>query len=121
MARRSRARSSPGWLDDLYVLPTVSDEDAGDLLARSFGALAPQMTDAFDFVVVDTPPVLGTDDTRTIVSNANGHGVLLVVSAGSPSQPVHEAVLAMEALKAPVLGVVGNRVKESATYSYTQA
>ena len=111
----------PGWIDDLFVLPTVPDEDAGDLLARSFGALAPQMTSAFDFVVVDTPPILGTDDTRTIVSNANGHGVLLVVSAGSPSQPVHEAVLAMEALKASVLGVVGNRVKEAATYSYTQA
>jgi tyrosine-protein kinase len=114
------ARSvEPGWLEDLYVLPTASDSDAGDLLARGFGGLAPQMTDAFDFVVVDTPPVLGTDDTRTIVSNSNGHGVLLVVSAGSPSQPVHEAVLAMEALKAPMLGVVGNRVKDSGTYSYT--
>ncbi len=111
----------PGWLDNLYVLPTTQDSDAGDLLARSFADLAPEMTNAFDYVVVDTPPLLGTDDTRSIVSTANGHGVLLVVAAGSPSQPVHEAVLAMEALKAPVLGIVGNRVKDAPAYSYADS
>ena len=111
----------PGWVDNLYVLPTESDAEAGDLLARGFAGLAPQLTQSFDLVVIDTPPILGTDDTRTIVSNGNGHGVLLVVSAGSPAQPVHEAVLAMETLKAPVLGVVGNRVKDDVSYSYSLA
>lgn len=107
-----------GWFDNLDVLPTQADSDAGDLLAQSFGGVAGQMMSGYDYVVVDTPPLLGADDTRTIISTMHGHGVLFVVSANSPSQPVHEAALALESLRAPVLGIVANRVKERSGYLY---
>ena len=40
-------------------------------------------------------------------------GIVLVVSSGSLGNTVNEAVLSLETLKAPVLGVVANRFRES--------
>lgn len=108
-----------GWIENLYLLPTMSDEDAGDLLARKFGGFVTEIKKIFDFIVVDTPPLLGTDDTRVIASSGEEQGVLLVVSTGSVAQPVNEAILAIESVKAPMLGIVGNRLRESGkAYSY---
>ena len=107
-----------GWTDGLAVLPTEPDPDAGDLLARRFDAVMQDARQKYDIVVIDTPPLLGTDDARTITTMAKG--VLLVVAARSIANPVNEAVLALEALKAPVLGVIGNRLRESGSYyTYT--
>ena len=105
-----------GWIENLYVLPTIADADAGDLLARRFGGFSKGVSKSFDYIVVDTPPLLGTDDTRAIATRADVLGVLLVVSTGSVAQPVNEAVLAIESLQTPMLGIVGNRLKESRTY-----
>ena len=108
-----------GWADNLFVLPTAANHDAGDLLAQRFSSLVDHMLEQFDFVVIDTPPLLGTDDTRAVVTNATDHAVLLVVAAGSAATSVNEAVLALESLHAPMLGVIGNRLNESkAAYYY---
>ena len=108
----------PGWTDGLTVLPSEPDPDAGDLIARRFDAVMQDARQKYDVVVIDTPPLLGTDDARTITTMAKG--VLLVVAARSIADPVNEAVLALEALKAPVLGVIGNRLRESGSYyTYT--
>ena len=40
-------------------------------------------------------------------------GILLVVSAGATKYRENEAILAVEALNAPLMGIVGNRFKES--------
>jgi capsular exopolysaccharide synthesis family protein len=109
-----------GWTDGLAVLPTEPDPDAGDLIARRFDAVMQDARQKYDIVVIDTPPLLGTDDARTITTMAKG--VLLVVAARSTANPVNEAVLALEALKAPVLGVIGNRLRESGSYyTYTSS
>ncbi|HEY7875201.1 MAG TPA: CpsD/CapB family tyrosine-protein kinase [Actinomycetota bacterium] len=107
-----------GWTEGLAVLPTEPDPDAGDLIARRFDAVMQDAREKYDVVVIDTPPLLGTDDARTITTMAKG--VLLVVAARSIANPVNEAVLALVALKAPVLGVIGNRLRESGSYyTYT--
>jgi capsular exopolysaccharide synthesis family protein len=107
----------PGWIDELTLLPTAADPEAGDLIARRFAEVIKEAREEYDVIIVDTPPLLGTDDARVIAPLAEG--VLLVVSAGSVANPVNEAVLAIEALKAPLLGIVGNRLKESrSTYYY---
>jgi polysaccharide biosynthesis transport protein len=106
----------PGWIDELSLLPTVADEEAGDLLARRFSEVVREARSRYDLIVVDTPPLLGTDDARAIARVANA--VLLVVSAGSMADPVNEAILAVEALKAPLLGIIGNRLKESRSLYY---
>jgi tyrosine-protein kinase len=107
----------PGWAENVWVLPTVHDPEGGDLLSRKFAEIAEEGTERFDIVVVDTPPLLSTDDPRTLATMAKG--ILLVVSAGSLASSVNEAVHAVEALNAPLIGIVGNRFKDSrASYYY---
>jgi tyrosine-protein kinase len=110
----------PGWMDRLWVMPTSPDPDAGDLLARRFAEVLREARDLYDAVVVDSPPLLGTDDARTLATLVDG--VLLVVSAGTMARPLSEAVLALRTLRAPVLGVVANRVREPSgpgSYAYS--
>jgi tyrosine-protein kinase Etk/Wzc len=104
------------WVENLWVLPTKPDPDAGDLLATKFSDMMRDIGDKYDVIVADTPPLLGTDDARTLASMANG--VLLVVSSKTLVGTVSEAVLSLETLNAPVLGVIGNRIRESKRSSY---
>jgi polysaccharide biosynthesis transport protein len=100
-----------GWIDGLFVVPTVSDPDAGDLLATNFSDVLRQVRDNYEVVIADAPPLIGTDDAATLATMAGG--IVLVVSSGSLGNTVNEAVLTLETLKAPVLGVVANRFRES--------
>ena len=106
----------PGWADGLWILPTAADPEAGDLLARGFDEVISEARSSFDVLVVDSPPLLGTDDARTLARKADG--ILLVVSSGSTATNVNEAILAVEALKAPLLGIIGNRFKEGSQPYY---
>ena len=102
---------SHGWIEGLSVLTTQPDPDAGDLLARNFSDVLKQARERFDIVIIDSPPVIATDDARTLSTISNG--VILVVSQNSDMRDVSEAVIALEALKAPILGVVANRLREA--------
>ena len=105
------ARLQPGWVDGLAVLPTTTDADAGDLLARRFGEVLRRARDAFDVVVVDSPELLAADDAATLATQVDG--VLMVVSDGTMAAPVSEAVLALHGLRVRVWGVVANRVRDT--------
>jgi polysaccharide biosynthesis transport protein len=105
-----------GWAENLWLLPTTHDSEAGDLLARHFSHVVNEAHASFDVVVVDTPPLLGTDDARTLATMAKG--ILLVVSANTSTTTLNDAILAVEALKAPLLGIVGNRFRESSLAYY---
>jgi succinoglycan biosynthesis transport protein ExoP len=105
-----------GWTEGVWLLPTAHDIEAGDLLSRNFADIVEDARERFDLVLVDTPPLLSTDDPRTLATMAKG--ILLVVSAGATNTSVNEAILAVEALNAPLMGIVGNRFKESGTPYY---
>ena len=105
-----------GWTEGVWLLPTEHDVEAGDLLSRNFADIVEQARERFDLILVDTPPLLSTDDPRTLATMAKG--ILLVVSAGATNSSVNEAILAVEALNAPLMGIVGNRFKESGTSYY---
>jgi succinoglycan biosynthesis transport protein ExoP len=100
-----------GWVDNLYVLPTTPYPDAGDILAQRLEPVLEQMLSGFEQIVIDSPPVIGTDESRTIATQVGG--VILVVRGGEMAGPVHEAVLALEDLKAPVIGAVANRMRRA--------
>ena len=72
--------------------------------------------ESFDLILVDTPPLLSTDDARTMATMAKG--ILLVVSRGTLERAMTEAVIAIEALQAPLMGIVANRFKESSVPYY---
>ncbi len=72
--------------------------------------LWPQLLDDFDYVVIDSPPVLAVTDAALLASQV--HGVILVIWAGM--QRVDAAQEAKEQLlkaNARILGVVLNKVK----------
>jgi tyrosine-protein kinase len=104
------------WSENLWILPTAHDPEAGDLLARRFTDVLDEARERFDVVMIDTPPLLSTDDARTLATMAKG--ILLVVTRGTLARAVTESVLAIEALQAPLMGVVANRFKESSVPYY---
>lgn len=105
-----------GWTDNLWVLSTATAPDGGDLVAKHFGRFLEEAQRGYDLIVIDTPPLIGTDEGRTIATLADG--LLLVVRAGSQSGAAGEAALALEALKVPVLGAVGNQLARSEIGQY---
>lgn len=105
-----------GWHESLSLLPTLADQEASDLIARRFAGVIADAQARFDITVIDTPPLLGPDDARSVAAAAQG--VLLVVGAGSPVSQISEAVDVLDALGVPVLGVVGNRFKGSSVSAY---
>src|SRR5438128_224770 len=105
-----------GWSENVRILPTAHDPEAGDLLARRMTEVLDEARERFDVVVIDTPPLLSTDDARTIATMAKG--ILLVVTRGTLARSVNEAVVAIEALQAPLMGVVANRFKEASVPYY---
>jgi capsular exopolysaccharide synthesis family protein len=105
-----------GWSDNVWILATAHDPEAGDLLARRFTEVIDEAKESFDLILIDTPPILSTDDARTMATMAKG--ILLVVSRGTLARSMSEAVLAIEALQAPLMGIVANRFKESSAPYY---
>ena len=105
------AAAQSGWSENVSILATAHDPEAGDLLARRFTEVIDEARESFDLVLVDTPPLLSTDDARTMATMAKG--ILLVVSRGTLQRSMSEAVIAIEALQAPLMGIVANRFKES--------
>jgi capsular exopolysaccharide synthesis family protein len=75
-----------------------------------------RLAENFDWVVIDSPPVLGLADTPLLASHCDG--VLLVVQAdGTPSKLVLESIQRIG--RDRICGVVMNRVKSlSAQYYY---
>lgn len=96
---------------NLSVIVAEPDEDAGDLLARRLQVVLDEASRRFDVVIVDCPPVLATDDARTVALRADA--TVLVVSAGTDSGRVAAAVGALESLEVRVLGCVLNRSRIS--------
>jgi capsular exopolysaccharide synthesis family protein len=105
-----------GWAEGVWVLPTAHDPEAADLLSRRFLDIYEEARERFDIVIVDTPPVLATDDARTLATMAKG--ILLVVAAGTLTSSVTDAVNAIEGLNAPLLGIVGNRFNDARSLYY---
>ena len=103
-----------GWIDNLSLLPTKPDSEAGDFLRRRFEAVLDGAADEFDLIVIDSPPLLGTNDARTLATLASG--VLLVVQAGTFVNTLNESVLALESLNAPIVGLVANKLREARSY-----
>lgn len=100
-----------GWVDDLYVLTTERDPDAGDVLARELESMLQKIVSRYEAVIVDGPPLIGTDEGRTLATKVGS--VIMVIRGGEMAGPVNEAVLALEDLKVPVIGAVANRMRRS--------
>jgi receptor protein-tyrosine kinase len=81
-----------------------------DLLGSNrFAKLIEQLRSHFDWIVLDSSPVLAVADPCVIARVASG--VLLVVDSGrTPREVATAAVERLEAVRAPLLGAMLNRV-----------
>jgi succinoglycan biosynthesis transport protein ExoP len=108
---------------EFWFIPAGSPRaDSANLLGTErLGQLIDQLTSAFDWVIVDSPPVLAVADTGFITKAVSA--VLLVVGANSATRDaVQAAIDRLESLNAKPFGVVLNRTTrgEQTDYSHGQ-
>ncbi len=108
-----------GPLKNLYFIPCGRRvPKPGELIGESkFGALIEQLRPAFDWIIIDTPPVLPISDARVIADLSDG--VLMVVNARSTL--AHLAKRAMQEFRRDsLLGVALNRTSETTATYYSK-
>ncbi len=104
-------------LDVMTVGPRV-DNPAELLLSPQFTHVVQQMREKYDFVLIDTPPILIVTDPAAVAAHVDG--VILVVRNTKRSRPQTRRVReTLDLIGARVVGVVVNGVSErSAGYGY---
>lgn len=112
----------PWGSDGLLVLASgpIPPNPAEILGSRGMVDLMRALNTEFDYVIIDSAPLLAVTDGAIVAAAADG--VLLVAAAQQTKRgELHAALGALEAVDAAVLGVVLNRlpVKDSELYSYS--
>jgi polysaccharide biosynthesis transport protein len=101
----------PSAIPNLWIVPAgLNPPNAADLLGSpKFRGLLRTLGEHFDWVVIDSPPVLAVTDAVVIAHAASA--VLFVVSAERTNRASAQAALEqLDAARAVVLGAVLNRV-----------
>lgn len=108
----------PGPVDRLSVLPAgPPSAKARELIASRIDGVIEELKSQFDFIVLDTPPVLGFADTLNIAAAVDE--LLLVLRAGkTPREYVHVAAEQLRQVRAPLAGIVLNSVKSQSSPYY---
>jgi capsular exopolysaccharide synthesis family protein len=102
-----------GLLDGLSVMTAgQSGSDSVQALARNgIGGLLERLSDRFDFIIIDSAPVLPVADSQAISQHADG--VVVSVMRGVSRLPdVYAACERLSLLRARILGAVVNGTSE---------
>jgi len=76
----------------------------------AMGFVIEKLKEVFDYVIIDTPPILSVTDAQIIANKCDG--VILVISGGKTyRERAKKAKEILENARAQILGVVVNRVK----------
>jgi capsular exopolysaccharide synthesis family protein len=101
----------PTYMDNLFLLSSGAlPPNPADLLgSRKMRAILSQLQEQYDYILLDTPPVLPVSDAVLLSTMVDG--VVMVVSArSSPKQLVREACSRLRYARANILGTMLNRV-----------
>jgi len=105
-------------LENLSFLPAGNARrNPGELVLRpQWGQFLSEISSRFDYVLIDTPPVLATDDAPTLATKVDG--ILFVVrGAQTSARMVREGLEVLHQRGAHVLGLILNRAVSS-PYEY---
>lgn len=107
-----------GSVNNLYLIPCGKRaQKPGELIGDTrFRGLIEQPRPAFDWIVIDTPPVVPIADARTIADLADG--VLLVVNARDTLAHLAKCAV-QEFRRETLLGVLLNRTSEPSAMYYS--
>lgn len=108
-------------IPNLQVIPsgTVPPNPAEMLASKRMKQVLEQLRQAFDIIIIDTPPTLAVTDAQVISTRSDG--VILVIDAGNVKRELAiKAKANLEHVQARILGVVLNNMdrKESESYYY---
>jgi capsular exopolysaccharide synthesis family protein len=108
------------YLDNLHLLPSgITPPMPSELLgARRFAEVLDEVSKDYDFIAIDSPPVLLVTDAQIIASHVDG--TLMIVHAAKTTKQTLRRVLARVAqTNTPILGFIMNAVDfRSAQYGY---
>jgi Mrp family chromosome partitioning ATPase len=108
----------PG-IDGLTILPTGErpSDPTGVLGSQQLAWVLDQLRETFDFVFVDSPPLLPVTDAVILAQAVDA--TLLVVAAGrTRGRDLRRASEALSLVHAKTIGVVLNEVTKSTGYGY---
>jgi capsular exopolysaccharide synthesis family protein len=106
----------------LVVIPSGASGHRSDRVLLSLEGLdmrrlIQRALEAFDYVLLDTPPILAVPEALQLAHDVES--ILLVVQSGHTTRPALQmAAEQLARIEAPVLGVVLNRVDLTSKYSY---
>ncbi|NEW04721.1 CpsD/CapB family tyrosine-protein kinase [Paenibacillus sp. SYP-B3998] len=90
---------------------TIPPNPSEILASQKMSGLLEELKEKFDFILIDTPPVLAVSDAQIIATKCDG--VILVVDAGRVKREVVlKAKSSLEFVKAHILGVVLNKISQ---------
>jgi capsular exopolysaccharide synthesis family protein len=101
-------------VEGLKVVPvgTVPPNPTELLSTQRFSKLLASVREAFDYVLIDAPPVMPVSDTAIL--GIQGDGVLLALDAQNTRKgSVRQAMRSLETVGVNVIGTVMNNVKAS--------
>ena len=108
VGRIAAARATVRWVDGgVDVLPAgpIPANPSELVASRAMGALLDEVRHRYDFVILDTPALLPVTDAAAVAARADGT-VLVVRYDRTAEEQVADAVGGLEAVGAPLLGVV---------------
>ena len=79
------------------------------LESKAFNQMLEQVTDVFDFIIIDTPPLSNVADGLNIATKVDGT-VLVVRSDDTPRKFISNSVQLLKRTSTPLLGIVLNRI-----------
>ena len=95
----------------------VHGSTAGYFRSAAFRTALPTLADAYDLVIVDSPPVMSAAETADLAAQADG--IVLVVRNGTPLRDLDDAHQRLSMSGTPLLGYVYNRARgKSHGYGY---
>jgi len=109
----------PTMIPNLFVIPCgVLPPNPGELiLSGRLGQMVKVLTNYFDFIILDTPPLLNVSDARILSSTCDAS--LLVIKAGTTSRHLaKKAAEDLNASNARLIGTVLNNLDARIGQSY---
>lgn len=102
----------PTTVENLWLLPTGPlPPNPSELLGSpAMGEVLAQAAQSMDYVVIDTPPVLGLSDAAVLAPQVDGT-VIVVQAARTSRTSAQEAVGVLKRLDAKMVGAVLNRAE----------